>query len=131
MAKEKIRVNLWHIFSEHGEIEEAYFIPESEVQKPITYTIIGYVLFKTEALADQVIALGKIELDQTSSILIKKIEDKKTKQRLTKGKGATLQEQSLQTLKFNSASSNSLGLQDNSKSRKGFTQDKNLQTKPL
>jgi hypothetical protein len=54
------------------------------VLKASSYTIIGYVLFKSEALADQAIALGKIELDQTSTILIKKIEEKKSKQKSKK-----------------------------------------------
>lgn len=71
LAQRRIEVDLWDLFTAYGEVEEAYFIPESELIQPNNYTIIGYVLFKRELAAKELIQQGCILLDGSSKILIK------------------------------------------------------------
>mgnify|MGYP001020585685 FL=1 len=76
LAQRRIEVDLHELFGKSGEVEEAYFIPESELIQANNYTIIGYVLFKKESVAKALIRLGFIQLDFSSKILIKQIEDR-------------------------------------------------------
>lgn len=86
LARSQIAVDLWDLFSRFGEVEQAYFIPESELIQPNNYTIIGYVLFRDVSVVNSLVQLGSIQLDASSKLLIKTIETQgegpKTKKKL-------------------------------------------------
>lgn len=61
LAHSHVTFDLMDFFRKFGAVEKAFFVPESEIDLPGKYTIIGYVLFNSKKVARQLINRGQIE----------------------------------------------------------------------
>lgn len=68
-APEKIRPDLFSIFSQYGQVENTNLVMESEIIEKAHYTIIGFVLFSEESVVQTLAQRRRMEFDNFSLIL--------------------------------------------------------------
>lgn len=78
LSQSHVNFDLNSYFAQYGLVEKAYFVPESEINIPGKYTIIGYVLFDSKEVAEMLIQEGVIEF-KDFTVLIKEIQNKNEK----------------------------------------------------